>query len=76
MKNSRLLRVLPVGTILVAAKDMFMDSSGEQWLTKGKKYTIVAPPSIYNYPIEIIDDKGFLHICALSSFSHIQNQTK
>jgi len=76
MKNSRLLKVMPVGTILVAAKDMFMDATGEQWLTKGEEYTIVAPPSMYNYPIEIIDDKGTPHLCALSSFSHIQNQTK
>ena len=63
---------MPVGTILVAEKNMFMDYDGEQWLTKGEEYAIVENPLYYKYPIVIIDDVGKSHHCPLSSFSHIK----
>jgi len=67
---SDIVRILPVGTIVVAKKNQTITSSGEQYLTAGKEYTIVKEPIYYTFPIEIIDDQGFYHSCALSEFSH------
>jgi len=67
---SDILRILPVGTIVVAKKNQTITSSGEQYLTAGKEYTIVKDPYYYKYPIEIVDDQEINHACALSNFSH------
>lgn len=64
------LRILPIGTIVVAKKNQTMRASGEQYMTAGKEYIIIEEPIYYTAPIVITDNKGFQHSCALSEFSH------
>lgn len=52
--------MLDIGDILVAVDDFYMDSSNDQFLTKGEEYIVVNSPSLLG-EFEIIDDAGDLH---------------